>query len=66
MTKRVLATSRILGALLCAGASAAQAADLSLKDDVRPSAYIIELGGYGVFEPSYEGSKRSSQLQANR
>src|SRR5258706_8538247 len=46
--------------MLCAFlwvAPAAQAADLSFKDDVRPSAWIVELGGYGVFDPTYEGSK---------
>ena len=47
---------RMLCAFLCV-APAAQAADLSFKDDVRPSAWIVELGGYGVFEPTYEGSK---------
>ena len=63
MTKRVLAASYILGGLLCASASSTQAADIlsaapGFKDDLRPSVYVVELGGFGVFEPSYEGSKR--------
>jgi outer membrane scaffolding protein for murein synthesis (MipA/OmpV family) len=49
-------------AFLCVGASATQATDLPaaelpLTDQVRPSVYLVEFGGYGVFEPSYEGSK---------
>jgi MipA family protein len=58
MTKRRLAVAlQALGAFLCA-AFVARAADLSQKDDVQPSVWIVELGGYGVFEPLYEGSKR--------
>ena len=31
--------------------------DFTLKDDLPPSAWIVELGGYGVLEPTYLGSK---------
>jgi outer membrane protein len=49
-------------AMLCALACAAgpsRAVDLSAPSgDLPPSAWIITLGGYGVLEPTYEGSKR--------
>jgi MipA family protein len=45
-------------ALLCAVPSL-RAADLPAKDEVQPpSAWIVEIGGYGVLEPTYEGSRR--------
>ncbi len=43
-------------AILCAGLPA-RAADLPLAEGVQPSAWIVELGGYGVFEPTYQGSR---------
>src|SRR5262249_52032894 len=35
-----------------------RALEFSAPNDVPPSAWIVTLGGYGVFEPTYEGSKR--------
>jgi MipA family protein len=43
-------------AFMGAGASA-RALDITSIDNVQPSAWIVDLGGYGVLEPSYEGSK---------
>ena len=53
---RLAAVSAAFCAVFCAG-EAARALDLSLKDDLPPSAWIVELGGYGVLEPTYLGSK---------
>ena len=52
------AVSAAFCAVFCA-AEPVRAADLdlSLKDDLPPSAWIVELGGYGVLEPTYLGSK---------
>jgi outer membrane protein len=35
-----------------------RALELTAPGDVPPSAWIVTLGGYGVLEPTYEGSKR--------
>ena len=46
--------------MLCAAACTAgpsRAVEFAAPNDLPPSAWIITLGGYGVFEPSYEGSK---------
>jgi outer membrane protein len=66
MTKRRLAiAARALCAWMCVGVPV-RAADLapqdaaSSKDAVQPSVWIVELGGYGVMEPTYEGSKHYS------
>jgi outer membrane protein len=47
----------MLCALLCTGRSS-NALELSAPGDVPPTAWIVSLGGYGVLEPTYEGSKR--------
>ncbi len=47
---------QVLCAWLCASI-AVYAADIAL-DVNAPSAWIVEFGGYGVLEPTYEGSKR--------
>jgi outer membrane protein len=47
--------------MLCAAAGAAassHALEFSRPNDLPPSAWIVTLGGYGVLEPTYEGSKR--------
>ncbi len=46
-------------ALLCAFCAAppARALDVTSLDNLPPSAWIVDLGGYGVIEPIYEGSK---------
>ncbi len=43
----------------CAG-SLAYAADPRSLDNLPPSAWIVEVGGYGVLEPTYLGSKHYS------
>ena len=58
MTKRALAASVYWAGSFAPGQAQRKPRTFPFKDDVRPSVYIIELGGYGVFEPSYEGSKR--------
>jgi outer membrane protein len=58
MTIRRLA---IISSVLLASVGIAigsQAADLSAKDELPSSAWIIALGGYGVFEPTYLGSRK--------
>jgi outer membrane protein len=35
-----------------------RAVEISAPSDIPPSAWIVTLGGYGVLEPTYEGSKR--------
>jgi outer membrane scaffolding protein for murein synthesis (MipA/OmpV family) len=58
MTKRIWAAQHALSMLFCLAPSyAARAADLLSQDSAPPSDWIVELGGYGVFEPRYEGSK---------
>jgi outer membrane protein len=42
---------------LLGGADSALAWDIYSVDQVTPSAWIVEAGGYGVLEPLYEGSK---------
>jgi len=46
----------VVCALLCAETSA-RALDLTSPNDLPPSAWIVDFGGYGVFEPIYEGSR---------
>ena len=46
----------LLGAVVCA-ASGARALDVTSVENAPPSAWIVDLGGYGVLEPVYEGSK---------
>src|SRR6516164_10153566 len=51
----------IFFSMLCAAAGAAassHALEFSRPNDLPPSAWIVTLGGYGVLEPTYEGSKR--------
>ncbi len=58
MRSRLAAISAALCAVFCLGAPVrAVDADFSLKDDLPPSAWIMEVGGYGVLEPTYLGSK---------
>ena len=58
MRSGLAAASAAIYAVVCAGAPArAVDVDFSLKDDLPPSAWIVEVGGYGVFEPTYLGSK---------
>ncbi|MGO9474125.1 MAG: MipA/OmpV family protein, partial [Rhodomicrobium sp.] len=35
----------------------ARALDVTSLDNLPPSAWIVDLGGYGVFEPIFEGSR---------
>jgi MipA family protein len=47
-------------AVFCAFIGAGEpsrALDVTSIDNVQPSAWIVDLGGYGVLEPSFEGSK---------
>ncbi len=53
---RLAAVSAAFCAIVCAGAPV-RAEDPSVKDGTSPSAWIVELGGYGVFEPIYLGSR---------
>lgn len=46
----------LLCALACASGGA-RAFDIGSIDNVSPSAWIIDFGGYGVLEPIYEGSR---------
>jgi MipA family protein len=46
----------LLCALACAGGDA-RALDITSANDAPPSAWIVDFGGYGVVEPTYEGSK---------
>jgi MipA family protein len=39
-------------------AASSRALEFSSPNDVPPSAWIVTIGGYGVLEPTYEGSKR--------
>ncbi len=56
---RLAVVSAAFCVVFCAGKPAlALDLDLSLKDDLPPSAWIVELGGYGVLEPTYLGSKQ--------
>ncbi len=58
MRSRLAAVSAALCAVFCAGTPVcAVDVDFSLKDDLPPSAWIVEVGGYGVLEPTYLGSK---------
>jgi MipA family protein len=60
MTGRGIARALpLLCALMCAERSA-RALDIVPLDNLQPSAWIIDLGGYGVFEPIYEGSRTYS------
>lgn len=54
---RLAAISALFCAAFCAG-GLARADDLSRKDDLPPSVWIVELGGYGVVEPTYLGSRQ--------
>ncbi|MGO9543580.1 MAG: MipA/OmpV family protein [Rhodomicrobium sp.] len=47
----------LLCAFACAG-TPAHALDFTSLDSLQPSAWIVDLGGYGVFEPVYEGSSK--------
>jgi outer membrane protein len=47
----------MLCALACA-AGPSRALEFSAPGDLPPSAWVISLGGYGVLEPTFEGSKR--------
>ncbi|HXW22282.1 MAG TPA: MipA/OmpV family protein [Rhodomicrobium sp.] len=53
---RLAAILVALCAVFC-GIRLASASDEPLGNDLPPSAWIIELGGYGVLEPTYLGSK---------
>ncbi|MGA8772078.1 MAG: hypothetical protein WB610_17110, partial [Rhodomicrobium sp.] len=57
VSSRLAAVLAALGAVFCAGSVCAVDVDFALKDDLPPSAWIVELGGYGVLEPTYLGSK---------
>jgi MipA family protein len=46
----------LVGAVACA-AGDARALDIASVENAAPSAWIVDLGGYGVLEPVYEGSK---------
>jgi outer membrane protein len=46
-----------IGALLLGSIPLARADENSLDRDVHPSIWIVELGGYGVVEPRFEGSR---------
>ena len=46
----------LLCAVACAG-TPSRALDITTIDNLPPSAWIVDLGGYGVLEPTYEGSK---------
>ena len=46
----------LLGAVTCV-ASGARALDITTPENATPSAWVVDLGGYGVTEPIYEGSK---------
>ena len=51
---QLAAISAAFCAVFCAG-GLARADDLSLKDGFPSSAWIVELGGYGVIEPTICG-----------
>jgi MipA family protein len=55
--RRISAFFGVLCALCCAG-ECSRAFEFSAPGDAPPSAWIVTLGGYGVLEPTYEGSKR--------
>src|SRR5271166_4968081 len=52
--QHVIATA--FGTLMCMPGSA-WAWDIYSLDQATPSAWIVDMGGYGVLEPTYEGSK---------
>jgi outer membrane protein len=57
MSREKIATFfAVLCALPCTG-GASRALEFSAPSDVPPSAWIVNLGGFGVLEPTYEGSK---------
>lgn len=56
MGSRLAALSAALGASLCASGFAAATELLPLDAGLPPSAWIVEIGGYGVFEPTFLGS----------
>ncbi len=56
---RLAAVSAAFCAVFCAVEPVrAVDVDFSLRNDLPPSAWIVELGGYGVLEPTYLGSKQ--------
>ncbi|MGA7324334.1 MAG: hypothetical protein WBX25_07615, partial [Rhodomicrobium sp.] len=55
MKRKVVLASEAICVLLCA-AERGHAADIYSLENAPPSAYIVELGGYGVLAPAYEGS----------
>ena len=55
MTGRRLAIISAVFCVVCCGQDSASA-DTS-KDEMPPSVWIVEFGGYGVFEPTYLGSR---------
>ncbi len=57
MRSRLAAILAAFCAVFCAGPVRAVDVDFSLNDDLPPSAWIIEVGGYGVLEPTYLGSR---------
>jgi outer membrane protein len=56
--RRAIGASFMLACLLPLTIDKAAGADLSDNGGAVPSVYIVELGGYGVFEPTFEGSSR--------
>ncbi len=55
MKRKVVLASQAICVLLCA-APTGRAADIYSLENAPPSAYVVELGGYGVLAPAYEGS----------
>jgi outer membrane protein len=56
MMNRNMAALHALGMLVCLAPHGVAAADLASQVNTPPSVWIVELGGYGVFEPKYLGS----------
>ena len=54
MGRQMKVASLAMGVCLCASAAA------RAEEPTIPSVWIVDLGGYAVFEPTYEGSKRYS------
>lgn len=61
MAKRMASAAFVaIGIACCFASSVAAGPDAGASGDIRPSAWIVELGGYGIFEPEYLGSNRYS------
>jgi MipA family protein len=57
MTKRKPITVLAVACVVACAGSPARALDIVPLDNAPPSVWIVGVGGYGVLEPTYEGSK---------